>query len=358
MITTEARIEELVREASALEPWVGAFDAGVLRQWLRLELGEADALDRWFPYGAIHARAVPLSPILHVVSGNTPHAAFQSVFRGLLAGCFNRVKLPSRGLPEFESWLESAPPSLKSRIVARRELPDEWLESEAAVIFGNRATLDFFRNRLKPEVRRIEHGPKLGIAVVFEPGPDAARHVAEDILRFNQTGCLSVQAVYVAAEYAGIHRFGDDLALAMDQFRRRHPRRKPSLSESGSIANLREMIRFRLANGEDLRLWESAHATDWTIVFDPDPRLEPGPLNGFVRLHPFPEMPAPDAFGPEVTFLSGVSIFPFNEQTAGCLEMLGPPRICAAGTAQEPTVFWHHDGLPTLASLVRWRNLG
>jgi len=358
MTGTSQRIQALVDEAAVLVPWVGRFDAAVLREWLDLELGAAAALDAWVPHGALHTRAVALSPVLHVVSGNTPHAAFQSVFRGLLVGCFNRVKLPSAGLPEFEDWLAQLPPPLASLVEARHDLPDAWLESDAAVVFGNAATLAFFRERLKPGIRLIEHGPKLGIAVVFEPGAAAARLVAEDILRFDQQGCLSVQAVYVEGDAAVVERFGSELAAAMAAFRLRNPRRRPTLSDSGAVSNARELVRFRAANGEGLRLWESAGSTEWTVVHEPDPRLAPGPLNGFVTVHPFPESLEPATLGPEAAFLSGISIHPFTRDAASRLELLAPPRICAAGSAQEPTVFWHHDGLPPLASLVRWRDLG
>jgi len=358
MMSTSERIQALVDEAPSLIPWVGPFDAQVLREWLELELGSAMALDEWVPHGTLHTRAVALSPVLHVVSGNTPHAAFQSVIRGLLAGCFNRVKLPSAGLPEFETWLATLPPPLASLIEARHDLPDEWLDSAAAVVFGNAATLAFFRGRLKPGIPLLEHGPKLGIAVVFEPCAAAASLVAEDVLRFDQQGCLSVQAVYVEGDAEVIENFGGELAAAMAAFRLRNPRSLPTLSESGAVSNARELARFRAANGEGLRLWESAGSTEWTVVHDPDPRLAPGPLNGFVTLHSFHGILEPGTLGPEAAFLSGVSIHPFSHATASRLETLAPPRICAVGSAQDPTLFWHHDGLLPLASLVRWRDLG
>ncbi|NIP95624.1 MAG: acyl-CoA reductase, partial [Akkermansiaceae bacterium] len=37
---------------------------------------------------------------------------------------------------------------------------------------------------------------------------------------------------------------------------------------------------------------------------------------------------------------------------------LGATRFCALGETQNPSLFWHHDGLPPLASLVTWIDLG
>ncbi len=360
MTTTLQRIDALTAEAGTLAPWTGAYDREALREWLRLELGHPDALDAWVPHGpSALARAVPLSPVLHIVSGNTPHAAFQSVMRGLLAGCMNRVKIPSAGLPAFEAWISGLRGPLAEMVEISPELPSSWVqECGAAVIFGGADTIARFRTLLPAHVRRIEHGPKLSIAVVLEPGREAADRLAADILLHDQRGCLSVQAVYVAGGPAAVSAFGRELATALASYRQYHGRGAFSLSDSGAVSHAREMIRFRKANGEPLEMWESSGSTAWTVVCDPDPRLAPGPLNGFVRLHPLPHPLDASTLGEESAFLSTVALHPLTEKTAALLDGLSPPRLCPAGSAQQPGIFWHHDGMPALASLVRWRNLG
>ena len=72
---------------------------------LNNELGDPKALDEFVKYGDIFAKANPISPILHIVSGNTPEAAIQSVTRGLLVGAKNLVKLPRNGIKEFYDFL-------------------------------------------------------------------------------------------------------------------------------------------------------------------------------------------------------------------------------------------------------------
>lgn len=356
MSITLERIDALVAHAPRLAEWTGPFDRESLLAWLRVELGDERILDEWVKRGEVVSKAVALSPVLHIISGNTLHAAFQSVLRGMLVGCRNRVKLPSAGLPEFERWVRSLPPVLSELIEIDHVLPEEWLVCEAAVIFGGGDTIETFRGKLSPAVRRIEHGPKLGIAVVFEPGREAAQRIAEDILRYDQRGCLSVQAVYVEGDTETIHAFGDLLADSMAAYRQKNPETSSTLSDAGGVSNAREIARFLMANGGPIRLWESEQSTDWTIVYDGNPKLKAGPLNGFVRLHPLPADLA--AMGPETEFISGAAIHPFSEDHASKLDALGIARICAAGKAQEPTIFWHHDGMSSLASLVRWRDLG
>jgi hypothetical protein len=340
-----------------LEPWIGTFDESSLASLLEAQLGSALALDAWIPRGDTRCRAFPLSPLLHIVSGNTPHGAFQSVVRGLLVGCQNRIKLPSSGLPEFESWLTEIPTILRDLIEARHDLPEHWLDSAGAVVFGNQTTLVTFRERLPRSTRLIEHGPKLSIAVVFEPDASAAERVTQDVLAHDQRGCLSVQAIYVEGGTEAAKVFAAQLATAMEIARTAQPRGAISLSDSGAISNARELARFRAANGNDVALWESTGNTQWTVVYDHSPALMPGPLNGFVTVHPLPtEILLRDALGPEVAHLSTVAIHPFSDAHADRLDPLDVPRICPLGRSQQPPLFWHHDGRPPLADLVVWRD--
>jgi len=354
----ESRIDALLDQAENLQPWVGSYNRESLLELLRQEFGSERALDGFIKSGRIFSKAIPLSPVLHVVSGNTPHAAFQSVFRGLLVGTHNRVKLPSAGLPEFEAWVATLPPVLSSLIEISHSLPDEWLSCQAAVIFGGAATIETFRNRLPGGTRIIEHGPKLGIAVILDPSEQAATLVAEDILRHDQRGCLSVQAIYVDASEQEIYGFLNHLAAALQSYRQANPRPVPSLSDSGAVANFRELTRFRAANGENAIILESESSTDWTIIYDENPRLAPGPLNGTVTVHPLPPEISAKTLGAETAHLSTVVLHPFTLENSARLDGLSPTRICALGQAQDPTIFWHHDGGQPLASLVRWRDLG
>ena len=337
------RIAFLVSNRQTLEKWVGAYDADTLVKWLDAELGDSRRLETWVDGSRVEARG----PVLHVVSGNTPHAAFQSVFRAMLMGCRSWVKVPSAGLPEFEEWARGI-----DLLEVRRELPEEWRAPEVAVVYGGAETLDFFRNWLSPETRIIPHGPKISAAFVFSEREGIHEDLAEDIMRYGQRGCLSVQAIYLQGD---AESFCDKLAGALEAWGRSSV--APSLSEAGAVRNERELARFRIANGADAKIWESENSVNWTIVRDGESTtLRPGPGSGFVRVFPMPSEISPEAIGPEARFLSTAVVEPIS--AADLLEALSPPRICAAGKAQEPGIFWHPDGEMPLAGLVRWRDLG
>ncbi len=84
--------------------------------------------------------------------------------------------------------------------------------------------------------------------------------------------------------------------------------------------------------------------------------LRAGPGCGFVRVAAMPDVISGEALGGEVKFLSTAVVEPVSE--AERLDGIAPPRICGAGQAQEPGIFWHPDGEMPLAGLVRWRDLG
>ena len=336
------RMEFLVSQRKILGKWVGEYDEVSLKKWLAAEFGDWRRVEGWVD----GSKVVPRGPVLHVVSGNTEHAAFQSVFRAILVGCESWVKVPSAGLPEFEKWAADL-----DFLEVKRELPEEWRSPEVAVVYGGAETVGFFRGWLSAETRIIEHGPKLSAAFVFEDREGLAGDLAEDILRYGQRGCLSVQVVYVAGNAEG---FCEKLAEALED---RRPKIAATLSEAGGVRNARELARFRMANGARVKLWESDGSVEWTVVLDrEDTQLRAGPSGGFVRVVPMPDELSKEALGGETAFLSTAVVEPLA--AADKLDGVSPPRICAAGKAQEPGIFWHPDGEMPLAGLVRWRDLG
>jgi hypothetical protein len=135
------------------------------------------------------------------------------------------------------------------------------------------------------------------------------------------------------------------------------PKIAPTFSEAGGVLNERELARFRMANGANAKMWVSAGSVDWTVIWDGENQgLRAGPGSGFVRVAEMPQEISHEALGFETRFLSTAVVEPLSE--AGQLDGIAPPRICAAGKAQEPGILWHPDGEMPLAGLVRWRDLG
>ncbi|HEY8991863.1 MAG TPA: acyl-CoA reductase, partial [Luteolibacter sp.] len=78
MTPTQRRLDALFTQREFLAPWTGTFHRDDLSALLAQQLGSPAALDDWQARGDTRGRAFPRTPLFHIVSGNTPHAAFQS----------------------------------------------------------------------------------------------------------------------------------------------------------------------------------------------------------------------------------------------------------------------------------------
>ncbi len=337
-------------------PLLGEMRAEDLLAGIALELGHAEILDGFRPYGGHLARAIAPRTILHIVSGNTPHAALQSLIRGLLLGSHNRVKLPSAGLPEVAAFVAELSEELAGRVELSPSLPDDWLRrAEAVVVFGDDETIAHFRARVPGTVPFQAHGHRVSLGVVFaDPGCTSVGAAARDVSLYDQRGCLSPHDIYVA-ESPGLQArtYAARMAEAMAAFQEHTPRQPLGLGEHAAIADLRASYAFRSANDPRVQLWASAGSTDWTVIYEEEPWFATSPLNRVVFVKPLPrDLGA--ALGPVSAWLGAIGIWPATAENAAHVVSLGAARICPLGRMQFPPATWHAEGLPNLASLVRW----
>ena len=320
-MTLSKRIDLILASREQLEPFTGNLTRNLLEETF---LREASGTTARLPKN-----------IVHIISGNTPHAAFQTLLNGVLLGAQNLLKLPSQTLLDFE-----VPIPLQPFVEVSRELPAHWIpKADAMVVFGSDNTIRHFQSLCPLEIPFVGHGHRIGIAIIDEPTPKAAQLAARDIGLFNQSGCLSLQTIYLKDPFA----FGPLLAEAMTNFEEQDPRGPLSLSEAGAITNLREETRYLMAQDpKSHALWHSPRSTAWTIIFENNPRLALSPGNRTIFLRPMP-----DNFS-KFRHLSGIALHPYEERSN-----LPSPRIFPLGEAQFPPALWPHDGILPLASLVR-----
>jgi hypothetical protein len=342
--------------AAAQFPLLGEIRAADLLDVVRLELGHPKILDGFRPYGGHFARAIPPRRLLHIVSGNTPHAALQSLVRGLLLGSHNRVKLPASGLPEVATFCTALPPALAARVEISTALPDSWLrEADAVIVFGSDETIAHFRARVPVGVPFQAHGHRVSVGVVFDdPDCESVVAAARDVSLYDQQGCLSPHDLYVReTSTLAARTYAARLAEAMAAFNEHTPRAPLGISGDAAIADLRASYAFRAASDPRVQLWTSASSTDWTVIYEEDPWFATSPLNRVVFVKPLPaDFTA--ALAPVSGWLGAIGIWPATPVNADLVGHLGASRICPLGRMQFPPATWHAEGLPNLASLVRW----
>jgi hypothetical protein len=344
-------------EAARFFPWLGPVTVEGLMELVRSELGHEEALDRFLPYGGHQAQALGPCLVLHIISGNTPHAGLQSLIRALLLGAFNWCKIPTGGLPEIAQFRERLPFELARRVIISEELHGDWLDqADAVIVFGRDETVEHFRKRVRSDQRFLPHAHRLSFGVVFDdPEFASVADAARSVSLYNQQGCLSAHLFYVdpqiAREYAGW------LAEAMAEFEKATPRGPITLAEQSEIAALRKDFAFRAAvnhePGNQPALWESPDSTAWTVLYDPEPQFMASCLNRVVYVKPLPE-DLPLAVRRVYKHLSTVGIFPATPANAQRVLLTGASRICPIGEMQFPPLTWHHDAQPVLLPLVNW----
>jgi hypothetical protein len=340
------RLQAIARSSRSF-PWLGEITPQLLDEWVGRELGTEFATGSWAPYGNRLRQIIPCSPILHIVSGETPHAALQSLIRGILIGAENWIKLPSADLIEVRTFVDSLPKELQPAL-SNRLLPG-WLERAAVVIvFGSDATIQEFASRIQPWQRFIPHGHKISFAMIL--GEWAKTEVAgatRDGWAFDQLGCLSPQ-FFLVKEQA--RRFAEQLARQLESFRSPSP---VSVETAAAIRSFREEWRFRTANDPAAQLWESPkESLDWTVLFDPAEPIPNHPLHRTFIIKPF-TMRSEASLGLLRKHIGTIGIHPLTSESIDLAVRLGAQRICPIGQMQEPALDWHHDGFPSLGSLVR-----
>ena len=355
-MNTEQRARALAIAAEPFRALLGPTTAEDLSAWLQAELGSGAALDRWVGHGPGQAKALAPGLILHVVSGNTPHAALQSLIGGLLLGSRNAVKLPQAGLVEVDEFVSRLPEALRRLVETSAVLPAAWLAAaDAVIVYGSDETVADLRARTPSGKIFIGHGHKASLGIVWaDPGFVSCPGAARDASLFDQQGCLSPQVFYVRETNPGFARaYAERLASAMDRFNRSHPRGPLGVEEKAEIANLRAAYRFRAAGDLRVALWEGGGHMDWTVVYEEDAWFPAAPLNRVVFVKPLPENFA-DAIGPAAAHIGAVGLFPCTEELADRFMELHPSRFCPIGRMQDPPWTWHNGGVPRLASLVKW----
>lgn len=318
----------VLAEACRHFPFLGPSATDDLLAMVIAEFGSPTALDD-----------VPARTVLHILAGNTPAAALQTLVRGLLVGAHNLAKLPSSGLPEVGDFISHLPPALAAHVETSTTLPDSWLErADVVVVFGDDETIAHFRSHVRDDQRFIAHGHKVSFGVIFDdPAFASIDDAARDIAAFDQLGCLSPHVLYVGGD---ARAYTAALILALDLI----PRAPLPLSAATSIRALCEDVTFRAANGEPCAAWRGKNSC---VIYDETPGFPRTPLHRTIFVKPLPTDWHAELRDVR-THLSCVGVFPNSASIPG-IEI---DRICPIGLMQLPPWTWHQDGVAPLASLL------
>ncbi len=315
---------------------------------------------------------------VHIAAGNIPNPALTSIVFGLLTRSAQFVKCASGAsfLPRlFAHSIYEADGKLGACLeIAEWRGGNLGLENalfahaDCVTATGSDETLEKIRARLPMKARLAGHGQRVSFGFVTrevlreEEIAKIISSAADDVIAWDQNGCLSPHVFYVEERGAiESDEFAKRLAGELADRETTEPRGKISVEESAAIASRRAIYETIAAHRADAKIWSSTNSTAWTVVFEHDLKFRFSPLNRFVFVKPVPDLNAVlqgvDEVHGKVSTVGVAAPEEKINEIATQLARWGATRICPLGQMQNPPLTWRHDGRPALGDLVTWTDL-
>ncbi|HEV2434799.1 MAG TPA: acyl-CoA reductase [Verrucomicrobiae bacterium] len=363
-----------------LDGFLGHMTRENLQALLVQELGEVRRLEAMTATEGerkLSRAAMAIGPefLVHIAAGNIPNPTWMSIALGLLARSAQFVKCASGSafLPRlFAHSLYEA----DSKLGACLEIA-EWRGGNAAlesILFGEAdcvtatgsdEALAAIRSRLPVKTRFLGYGHRVSFGFVAREvlsrsnAPRVAARVADDVVAWNQLGCLSPHVIY--AQPGGEvppDQFAESLADELERREQTEPRGELPTAHAAAIASRRGIYEVRAAHSPETLMWHSRESTAWTVVFEADPRFQVSCLNRFIYVKPVKDLTELLQHAEVVRGQVSTVGLAASEQQAEELAMQvarwGVTRVCPLGQMQNPPLTWRHDGRPALGDLVTW----
>jgi len=313
--------------------------------------------------------------LVHIAAGNLPNPALMSLTLGLLTRSAQFVKCAS-GAALLPRLFAHSIYDLDHKLGTCLELA-EWrgghvaletalfAEADCVTATGSDETLLAIRSRLPAKTRFLGYGQRVSFGYVArevlrdEDISKTVSQAADDVIAWDQNGCLSPHVFYVEERGAiESDEFAKRLAVELANRESSAPRGNVPVAEAAAIAARRSMYETLAAHRGDSKLWASQGSTAWTVVFEHETRFRFSPLNRFIYIKPVPDvaavLPGVDEIHGKVSTV-GIAATPEKlPELARQFARWGVTRICPLGQMQNPPLTWRHDGRPALGDLIIW----
>jgi hypothetical protein len=319
--------------------------------------------------------------LVHITAGNIPNPALMSIVLGLLTRSAQFVKCASGAafLPRlFAHSLYDADPKLGACLEVA-----EWrggqadletalfAEADCMTATGSDETLAAIRARLPAKTRFLGYGHRVSFGFVDSAvwhGSNARQivsHAADDVVAWNQLGCLSPHVIYVeSGGKVSPEQFAEMLADELERREQTEPRGELATEHAAVIASRRAFYQVRAAapaEGTETLMWHSRNSTAWTVIYETDPRFQLSCLNRFVYVKSVKDLHEmlqnADSVRDQVSTVGIAAPERKARELAEQLARWGVTRVCPLGRMQNPPLTWRHDGRPVLGDLVTWTDM-
>jgi hypothetical protein len=350
---------------------------------LEQELGDTRRLDRMVATNAgqqCNRSAMAVGPefLVHITAGNVPNPALMSIVIGLLTRSAQFVKCASGTafLPRlFAHSLYDADPKLGACLEiagwrgGKVDLETAlFAEADCVTATGSDETLAAIRARLPLKTRFLGYGHRVSFGFVDSAvlhGSSARQiisHTADDVVAWNQLGCLSPHVIYVeSGGKVSPEQFAEMLADELERREQTEPRGELATEHAAVIASRRAFYEVRAAahvEGAETLMWHSRNSTAWTVIYEADPRFQLSCLNRFVYVKGVKNLDEmlqnAESVRDQVSTVGIAAPQRKAHELAEQLARWSVTRVCPLGRMQNPPLTWRHDGRPVLGDMVTW----
>jgi hypothetical protein len=335
------------------------------------ELGGADVIDGWREVQTTSGRLARIrafpTRLVHIIAGNAPGVAAQSVIRGALTKCVNLFKLPSNDLYSATAILRALSAVAPNHPVARSFSAAYWRGGDTnvegklfrpqffdkIVAWGGDSTIRGALKYVGPGFELVAFDPKTSISMIGreafdsdETLEDATSRAAFDATLMNQQACTSSRFQFIEGTTEQVHRYCAKLQQKLGEERP---------TASSTPVPLSSAIRDEL---DGLRAFEDEYGVfggyeGRGLVVRSDAPVDFYPDNKIVNVVQVNNLR--EAVRNVSVATQTVGVYPSRRriELRDALCSAGTQRVVALGLAQ-PEGGLPHDGFYPLHRFVRW----
>jgi hypothetical protein len=359
-------IDNLFRQARAM------LDRTRIEFMIERNFGGPAILDGWVPlqdpFGArSNIRAFP-PRMIHVVAGNAPGGAVNSILQGALVKAVNVFKMPSSDPFTTVAILRTMMDVDANHPVVRSMSAVYWRGGDKAieptlyrpqyfdkiVAWGGGDAINNVIKYLMPGFQLISFDPKASISMIgaeaFESDEvmqDVAERAALDITAYNQEACLASRYVFMEGSVEQVDRFCEMLLPRLGVDREVASAIAPPLP-----VEMREEIEVLKMVGGSYRMWGGFDGRG--LVIRSEEPVEFHPTNKTANVVRVPSLAEAVRYANVATQTVGVYPFHRKAQLRNALATAGAQRVVRLGGALKHCAGGPHDAMYPLQRFVHW----
>lgn len=304
--------------------------------------------------------------LLLVTASTVPSASFQDMMISLMLPLKLSVRSAHSFIPlfgEFRDFLQKHAPLFAERLEIVDTGHDEEVlgkliaDHDAVNVSGSDETIHLYESLIEKlpkgqSPRLIRHGHRLSALAIYRDeindlGEKDYESMSVDVSIWDQTGCLSPKCVFIECDRDNATEFGRKLIEACDKIGKALPELMP---ETRELAHRNTVLLMAELNGVTILRGKVNH--DVMVIHGEgsefEPILEPRILNIYPvkdaneaasRLKPYGQ-----------SFCTRKKL---PEEVKCELTAYGYQYFCGYGEMQDPPIYWNHDGIGTLAPLIK-----